>query len=174
MNFQELLVHRKSVRKYLAKTIEVEKIKALKKAALLSPTGKRKDHWDFVFIENKTTLNKLAQSKVNGSKLIGNAPLAIVVVGDNSVSDTWIEDCSIASIILQLQAEDLELGSCWVQIHKRPHDEVTSSEEYVRAVLNIPEAKNILSIIAIGYPENKRETSKDEDLMWEKIHSEKF
>ena len=174
MNFQELLVHRKSVRKYLAKTIEVEKIEALKKAALLSPTGKRKNHWDFIFIENKTTLNKLAQSKVNGSKLIGNAPLAIAVVGDNSASDTWIEDCSIASIILQLQAEDLELGSCWVQIHKRPHNEETLAEDYVRAVLNIPEAKNILSIIAIGYPENKREASKDEDLMWEKIHSEKF
>lgn len=174
MNFQELLFQRKSVRKYLDKAIEPEKIKTLKKAALMSPTGKRKKHWDFIFIEKKTTLDKLANSKAHGSKLIGGAPLAVAVIGDNDVSDTWIEDCSIASIVIQIQAEDLELGSCWVQIHKRPHNEDVLSEDYVRSVLDIPRTKNILSIIAIGYPEEKRAVNKNEDLLWDKIHDEKF
>ncbi|MDA3880942.1 MAG: nitroreductase family protein [Prolixibacteraceae bacterium] len=174
MNFQELLFQRKSIRKYLDKPIESEKIEALKRAILLSPTGKRKNHWDFIFVENKATLTSLADSKLHGSKLIGNAALAVAVIGDNDVSDTWIEDCSIASIILQLQAEDLGLGSCWVQIHKRPHSEEVMSEEYVRILLDIPETKNVLSIVAIGYPEEKRPATKETDLLWNKIHDEKF
>lgn len=174
MNFQELLFQRKSIRKYLDKAIEPEKIDILKKAALLSPSGKRNNHWDFIFIENEITLNKLADSKTHGSKLIGNAALAVAVIGDNNVSDTWIEDCSIASIILQLQAEDIGLGSCWVQIHKRQHNESLMSEEYVRNILNIPDSKNVLSIIAIGYPQEKRPANREEDLLWDKIHEEKI
>lgn len=174
MNVQKLLFQRKSIRKYLDKAIEPEKIDALKKAALLSPTGKRKNHWDFIFIENKTTLNKLADSKTHGSKLIGNAALAVAVIGDNEVSDTWIEDCSIASIIIQLQAEELRLGSCWVQIHKRQQSENLMSEDYVRNVLSIPDSKNVLSIIAIGYAEEKRPANREEDLLWDKIHEERF
>ena len=150
MEFQKLLFKRKSIRKYQNKAIEPEKVELLKKAALLAPTGKRKNHWHFIFIENKDTLQKLASSKMHGSKLIEKAALAVAVIGDSKISDTWIEDCSIASIILQLQGEDLGLGSCWVQIHKRPHDENTMAEEYVKKSLEIPEDKSVLSIVAFG------------------------
>jgi nitroreductase len=172
MNFQELLFQRKSIRKYIDKPIEPEKINALKKAALLSPTGKRKNHWDFIFIENKETLQKLSESKMHGSKLIGNASLAVAVIGDSEISDTWIEDCSIASIILQLQGEDLGLGSCWVQIHKRPHNETVMAEDYVKSLLKIPERKNVLSIVAFGYPDDKRPANSEDNLLRNKIHTD--
>ncbi len=171
MDFQELLFQRKSIRKYQNKSIETEKVEQLKKAALLSPTGKRKNHWDFIFIENKDTLKHLSESKMHGSKLIENAALAVAVIGDSEVSDTWIEDCSIASIILQLQGEDLGLGSCWVQINKRPHNENTMAEDYVKELLNIPEDKNVLSIVAFGYPDEKRPATSEDDLLWNKIHT---
>lgn len=171
MDFQELLLQRKSIRKYQNKSIEPEKVEQLKKAALLSPTGKRKNHWDFIFIENKDTLKRLSESKMHGSKLIENAALAIAVIGDSKVSDTWIEDCSIASIILQLQGEDMGLGSCWVQIHKRPHDENTMAEEYVKKSLEIPEDKSVLSIVAFGYPDEKRPANNENELLWNKIHA---
>ena len=41
------------------------------------------------------------------------------------------EDASIAAIIMQLQAQDLGLGSCWVQIYGREKDETISAEEYI-------------------------------------------
>lgn len=174
MSFSNILLNRKSTRKFNSNKVEPNKIELLKKAALLSPTGKRKNHWDFVFIENKETLAKLSTSKEHGSKLIENAALAIVIIGDLNESDTWIEDCSIASIILQLQAEELGLGSCWVQIHKREHSKELSAEDYIKELLQIPCNKNVLSIIAIGYPLEERAPNKNPELLYHKIHLEKF
>ncbi|HKK81006.1 MAG TPA: nitroreductase family protein, partial [Prolixibacteraceae bacterium] len=119
----------------------------------------------------KETLKALSDSKMHGSKLIKNAALAVAVIGDSEISDTWVEDCSIASIILQLQGEDLGLGSCWVQINKRPHNESSMAEDFVKELLKIPEGKNVLSIIAFGYPDEKRPATIEEDLLWNKIHT---
>jgi nitroreductase len=174
MLISELLVSRRSVRKFTEQSIENEKIELIKKAAILSPTGKQKNHWDFIFITKKELLEKLSKSKTHGSKLIAGAGLAVVIIGDPTASDTWIEDCSIASIIIQLQALDLGLGSCWVQINKREHDALTSSEKYVKQILEIPESKRVLSIIAIGYPAEKRAPIGESELLYHKIHSQKY
>ena len=53
------------------------------------------------------------------------------------LSDVWIEDCSIAAIIVHLAAESLGLGSCWIQVRNRQHNAETTSEDYVRDVLGI-------------------------------------
>jgi nitroreductase len=174
MSFSKLITSRRSIRKFTEDRIEDEKIELLKKAAILSPSGKQKNHWDFIFVTDKSILEKLSRSKTHGSKLIAGAGLAVVIVGDPTVSDTWIEDCSIASIIIQLQALDLGLGSCWVQIDKREHDETISSEQYVKQIMEIPESKKVLTIIAIGYPSEKRAPFGDSELMYHKIHCEKF
>jgi nitroreductase len=174
MELYNILLNRKSCRDFKPDSIEAGKINILQKAALLSPTGKRKNHWHFVFVSDKELLSKLAQCKPHGSKLIEKAPLAVIVVGDSELSDTWIEDCSIASIILQLQAEELGLGSCWVQLHKRFFNEKTTSGEYVGKLISLPENKEILSIIAIGYPKNKRPANDESSLLFDKIHSEQF
>ncbi len=174
MTFYEILINRKSCRKFTTQPIEEEKIETLKKAALLSPTGKRKNHWDFIFVRDNDLLAQLSDCKPHGSKLIRNAQLAVVVLGSPEISDTWIEDCSIASIILQLQAEELGLGSCWVQVHKREHNENTSAEKHVKDLLQIPENKEILSVIALGYPHEKKEANKESELLFERIHFEKY
>lgn len=174
MNFNQIISNRRSTRKFQETNIEPEKIEQLKQAILLSPTGKSKNHWDFIFVQNPKTLAELSQSKEHASQLIASSKLAVVVVGSPTISDTWIEDCSIASIVLQLQAEDLELGSCWVQIHKRKHNENTTSEAFVKELLNIPEEKAVLSIIAIGYPELRRAPINKLELLFKKIHEEKF
>lgn len=174
MSFAEILRNRRSVRSFLDKKIETEKIEILKKALLMSPTGKSKNHWDFIFVQNKNMLNELSNSKQFGSKLLETATMGVVILGDSKASDTWIEDCSIASILLQLQAEELELGSCWIQIHKRPHNDNLSAEEFVKEKLNIPSEKSVLSIVALGYPAKKRAPIEESELLFQKIHSEMF
>ncbi|MCF8357818.1 MAG: nitroreductase family protein [Prolixibacteraceae bacterium] len=174
MDFSELLLKRRSIRKFQPERVKPEDIELLKRAALLSPTGKRKNHWDFIFVEEKETLKKLALCKPHGARLIENSALAVVVIGDPEVSDTWIEDCSIASIILQYQAQELGLGSCWVQVDKREHSQGKPSGEYIKPLLNIPETKKVLSVIAIGHPAEKRDPAEEKDLLWGRIHSEVF
>ena len=174
MPFIDLLLNRRSKRKFKSDNIEDEKIELLIASALLSPSGKKKNHWDFIVVRESESLEKLSLCKPHSASLIASAPLAIVVVGDPSVSDTWIEDCSIASIIVQLEAEDLGLGSCWVQVRNRVHENEQPSAEYIKSLLGIPSSKEVLSVIAIGYPDEQKKPNDLKNLMFEKIHHEKF
>jgi nitroreductase len=173
-SFSELLRTRRSIRKYLPQAVEHDKIKKITHAALMSPASKRSNPWEFIVVENKETLQKLADSRPHGSQLLAGSPLGIVVVADTTKSDVWMEDASIASIIIQLQAHDLGLGSCWVQVYGRWKDDQTSTESYIRELLDIPAHYAVLSIISIGYPDESRKPFESEKLQTEKIHTEKF
>jgi nitroreductase len=85
-----------------------------------------------------------------------NAPLAIVVCSDPGKCDVWVEDCSIAALIIHLVATDLGLGSCWIQIRLRDHDSKISAEEYVKQQLRLKENLTVEAIIAIGYPKEEK------------------
>lgn len=166
----ELLLKRRSIRKYKDKLPEKDKLEKLIKCLLLSPSSRNLRPWEFIVIDDKPTIEKLAKSKEHGSSFLSGAPLVVVVLGQPEKSDVWIEDTAIASTILQLAAQDLELASCWVQIRERMHDTKTSSEDYVRSILNIPPNLRVESIIALGYPAEKKEPQRPELLDFAKIH----
>ncbi len=166
----ELLRKRYSVRKYTNQPIPTDKIDILKESLLRSPTSRNFRPWRFIFVDDKVLLGELAKSKMSGSALIKGAALGVVICGDESISDVWIEDCSIASILLQMSAQSIGLGSCWVQIRNRHTAQGTSSQEYVRKVLAIPENISVESIIAIGYPAEKKEPAKLENLPADRFH----
>lgn len=170
----EILKNRRSVRQFIDKKIEDEKIKILKKSLLLSPTSRNLEPCEFIMVRNKETLKKLSKAKPHGATFLENCDTAFVICGDIDKSDVCVEDCSIASIILQLTAESLELGSCWAQVRLRRHNENTLSEQYVKDTVNLPESFTVISIIGIGYPEKKPEPKPDESLKTEKIHIEKY
>jgi len=170
----DIIRQRRSIRKFTGQTVEEDKLEELLEAALRSPASKSANAWEFVVVQNRGLIQQLAGSKPHGSKLLETAPLAIVVTADESKTEAWIEDCSVASAFLQLTAQSLGLGSCWVQIRGRSHSEEMTAEEYVRGVLAIPSNLNILSIIAIGYPAQERRLIDRKDLQWEKIHHDKF
>ena len=119
-------------------------------AALLSPTSKNSHSWQFIVVDDKEMLEKLSRSKEHGSKFVADCALAVVVLGNPIVSDVWVEDASIASIAMQLQAEDIGIGSCWVQIRERQYNDHISAEDHIRDLLDIPMPYEILSIIAFG------------------------
>lgn len=173
-NFFDLLKNRRSIRKYLPKTIEAEKINKITTAALMSPASKRSNPWEFIVVQDKEMLQTLAGCRPHGSKLLENSPLGIVVIADTTKSDVWIEDASIAALNIQLQAQDLGLGSCWVQIYNREKEEGITAEEYIRELLNIPSHYAVLNIVSIGYPDEERKPYDEEKLAYDKIHNEKY
>jgi nitroreductase len=162
------------MRKFTEEELTQDQVVTLMKAALMSPTSKRSNGWQFIVVDDKELLKKLSFSKAQASQFVANASLAIVVAADPLASDVWIEDASIASIILQLQAEDMGLGSCWIQIRERFTASGVPSDEYVREVLDIPLQLQVLSIIAIGHKGMERKPFSEEHLQWEKIHLNKF
>lgn len=173
-DFQQLIINRRSIRKFTEEALTPEQVELILKAALMSPTSKSSNAWQFLLVEDKEILEKLSLCKKMGSKPIAGCALAIVVMADPFTSDVWIEDASIASIMMQLQAEDLGLGSCWIQIRERNTAADTPSDEYIRELLDIPLQMQILSIIAIGNKVQERPPFDEEKLQWEKIHVGKF
>lgn len=169
-SFSDLIKNRRSMRKFTDEELTQEEVVALMKAALMAPTSKRSNSWQFVVVDDKEVLRKLSCCKEQASQFIADAALAVVVMADSMASDVWIEDASIASIYLQLQAEDLGLGSCWVQVRERFASPGVSSDEYVHEVLDIPLQLQVLSIIAIGHKGMERKPFDEEHLQWEKIH----
>ena len=95
--------------------------------------------------------------------------LGVVICADEQKSDVWIEDCSIVSILVQMTAQSIGLGSCWIQIRKRMFNDQKSSEDYIKDLLNMPGDFKVESIIAVGYPVEKREPIRQEDLKYEKV-----
>lgn len=173
-NFLELLKNRRSYRRFTEQAIESEKIEQLKKAVLMSPAGKRSNPWEFIFVQDKETLAKLSACREHGAEFVAGAALAVVIVGDTEKSDTWVEDCSIAAIILQLTASSLGLGSCWAHCRNRKQADGTTAEEVVRNLLHIPSKYGVLNIVGIGYKAEERKPFDEEKLQLEKIHTEKF
>lgn len=173
-DFQQLITNRRSIRKFTDEPLTPEQVETIMKAALKSPASKSANPWQFVLVEDKETLDKLSYCKKSGSRLIAGCALAIVVLADPMTSDVWIEDASIASIMIQLQAEDLGLGSCWVQVRERFTMSDTPSDEYIRELLDIPLQMQVLSVIAIGHKAQERPPFDEEKLQWEKIHIGKF
>jgi nitroreductase len=149
----ELLRKRRSIRKFKKDRIDQARMEDLKEAALRSPSSRDIRPWKFYFVQDAEVIERLSRCKEHGATFLKNAPLAVVVCGDETVSDVWIEDCSIAAIILHLTAESLGLGGCWIQVRNRRYNAECTSEDYVRKVLGIAGPLRVLAIIAIGLPE---------------------
>lgn len=174
MNFSELITKRRSIRKFTDEPIKPEDVELIFKAGLKAPSSKNAKPCYFIAVEDKELLSKLSQSKKMGAKLIADSSLSIVVAADPFTSSVWIEDASIAAIMMQLQAEDLGLGSCWVQIRGRFTAEETPSEEYIKELLDIPMQLQVLCVLSFGHKAQEKSPIDDDNLAWDKVHIGKF
>ena len=165
----ELLRNRRSVRKFTSEAIEPEKVELLKETVLRSPTSRNIKPWEFIFVDDREILRQLSLSKPHGARFLQHAALGLVVCADGEKSDVWTEDCSIASILVQMVAQSIGLGSCWIQIRNRMFDDETTSQEYVRNLLKMPVNIEVESIVALGYPAEKKEPISRDDLDYTKV-----
>ena len=170
----DLLRKRRSIRKFLSRPIEPEKIEIIMEALLRSPTSRNHMPWEFIFVTETGILADLAKAKKEGSEFLKEAALGIVILADESKSDVWIEDCSIAGIVVQLTAESLGLSSCWAQIRMRKHDDGMSSEDYIRGLFHLDKSLRVEAVIGIGYPAETKRGLQKEDLFYGKIHTNMF
>lgn len=169
----ELLKQRRTIRKYKDTKIPQNILDELLASALTAPSGLNKKPVEFIVVDNKEILHKLAECKNMGTLGFHTAPLAIVVTADAIKSDTWVEDASIASTIIQLSAQHLGLGSCWIQMRNR-QCATGNSEKAIADLLNIPENFGVLSVLTIGYPAEEKEAYNDSDLDFTKVHYNSF
>jgi len=165
----DLLYHRRSIRKFTVESIAADDRDKLIEALLLSPSSMNKRPWRFIIIEDKALIKETIGAKAHGTKALDSAAIAIAVIGLTDIVDVWVENCAIASIVVQLEAESLGLGSCWIQIRGRKTENGTDSEEYLRNLLELKGSETVDAIIAIGHPDESLPAYTKEDLDFSKI-----
>ena len=162
----ENIAERKSVRKYLNKSVEEDKIDAMVKAGMAAPSGMDRRPWEFVGVTDREALDSMA-AKLPYAKMLTNAPLAIVVCGDTTRSSYWYLDCSAATQNVLLAAEALGLGAVWTAAY--PYEDRI---DVVRQNTGLPENIVPLCVIPIGYPDGPQKAKDKFDL--QRVHRNKY
>lgn len=172
MDAIEAIFKRRSVRDYVKKEIEDEKIEILLKAGMYAPSAGNEQPWHFIVIKNKDVLSKLAEAHPY-AKMLKKANVAIVVCADKKLSryedDFWVLDCSASTQNILLAATALGIGSVWIGIYpnkKRIED--------VSRILEIPENVIPVSIVSLGYPKGDVFKELPERFKRERIHYENW
>ena len=169
----ELLSNRRSIRKFTSQAVSDEQLEKLLAAALLAPSSKDTRPVELVAVRDKAMIAALAACRDSGTMPLRTATLALAVTADTGKADVWVENASIAALLVQLEAERLGLGSTWVQMRLRTNGD-HSAEEDVRKTLGIPENYGVLCLLAIGYKDEEKQPRQLDASDWARTHSERF
>jgi nitroreductase len=139
---------RKSVRAYLARPVEDEKLNVVLEAARLAPSASNRQEWRFVVVREIEIRKKLAAA-AGGQAFVGEAPVLIVACAE---TDGHVMRCgqlcypidvAIALDHMSLAAVELGLGSCWIGLF---------DEKKVKEILHIPDEIRVVELMLLGYP----------------------
>ena len=164
------IVERYSVRKYLDKDVEEEKLREVLEAGRLAPSACNYQPWKFIVVRDKETRKKIAEP-TTWAKFIAEAPVLIVAckVRDGFLMGGWYDsailDIGIALDHMTLQATHLGLGTCWIG---------DFNEKLVKELLEIPENVRVVALLTLGYPREKKIPKKKRKPFEEVISFEKF
>lgn len=169
MEMIDIIRKRFSARKYKDVDIESDKEDILRECLRLAPSGKNAQPWKFIFVKDKEIREKLKKACKNQVS-VGEAPLVVVGCGFPekaypAMGGYWNSvtcDISIAFTQLMLTAAEQGLGTCWIGAFY---------EEEVKDVLNIPENVMVVSLMTVGYSDekgNKNRMRQDEIICYEK------
>jgi nitroreductase len=148
MNVFDAIRKRSSVRSFMNKPIEDEKLVAVLEAGRLAPSAKNLQEWRFIIVKDHKTRRKLAYA-ANAQMFVGEAPVVIVAC---AVTDEHVMSCgqlcypinvAIALDHISLAAIELGLGTCWIGAF---------DAEKVKEILAIPEDVKVVDMMPLGYP----------------------
>lgn len=165
---------RRSIRKYSDRQLDAEQVKLILEAGLLAPTSKSSRAWEFIVVDDRDMLEKMSQCKPAGAAPIGRCAMAVVVAVDAEKTEPWIEDASVAATMMMLQAADLGIGSCWIQVRDRYMADGTPSQEYIQELLEMPDTLPVVCVLTFGYPAEERKPQDTDKLLWERVHIAKW
>ncbi len=146
------ILNRRSIRKYEDKPVEKEKIEKILKAAMQAPSAANQQPWEFLVIENKETLKKLADMSPY-SKMVGSAPLAILLMARKEgliFPDCVPQDMGAAAENLLLEVADLGLGAVWLGVTP-----MIDRMEFTKKLFDLPDSIQPFALIPIGYPDGQ-------------------
>lgn len=159
---------RRSIRKYTNEKLSSDMIHQLLEAGMCAPSTHNKKSAEFIVIQDRDTLNRFAEyGKYH--KMLKEAPCAFLVCGNTEkmgVHDFMINDCSAAIENILIAATGLELGAVWLGI------KIDEMKDFYKLECNLPEHIIPVGLVAIGYPDEVKETGNRYDES--RVHLERY
>ncbi len=159
------ILNRRSVREYASESIDDECLIEIIKAGQFAPSAKGIHAVEFIIVKDRQVKSDI--SEIVGQEFVKEAPVLIVPVCDTAKTAFSVQDLSIASENMFLQAVALGLGTVWKNV--RPE-----WSGGVKKVLGVPEQYAVINIIPVGFPKNKPEPHSDKGFDKKKIYAEKW
>mgnify|MGYP000185424315 CR=1 FL=1 len=167
----DVIFNRRSIRRYKEQPVEEEKIDKLLRAAMQAPSAVNQQPWEFIVVRDKNTLNKLAGISPY-SKMIADAPLAIVVLGNDDrmrLQHHWQQDLAAATQNILLEAVYLGLGAVWLGV--APAED---RMDYIRNIFGLSKKLKPFCVIPVGYPAEGQENKFIDRFDPTRVHYDKY
>jgi len=148
-DFLDVLLSRRSIRKYTDKEISEKIVNTIIKAGNSAPSAKNKRPYHYIIIKDKETLKELSTVDSNSS-MINQANVCIIVCGDKNIQgiiEFLIEDCSAVTQNMLLAIHSLNLGAVWCGIIMN-----SVMYKYLLKKFEMPDKIIPINLISIGYP----------------------
>lgn len=168
----ETIMSRRSIRKYLDKPVEHEKLATVAKCGINAPNAMNQQQWavrvveDQNFIKETTEIFKKAMPEMvkrdaNFKNMYRNAPNIIVVATPKG--DSWgLLNAGLLGENMMIAAKALGLGTCCLGSPARFLQDNEACKSYV-AKLNLPQDYEICYVLAIGYPDEAPEAKQRDE-----------
>jgi len=142
----EALMTRRSIRRYKKDPVPPEMLEKILEAGRWAPSASNSQPWDFIVITEPELKRRVARAHMYGLFLI-EAPLGIAVIVDPWQSSCPVQDGTLAAYSMWMAAHGLGLGACWIN--------PGGNDAAVRELLHIPQGKELICVLSIGYPAQK-------------------
>ena len=152
MELYEAIRNRRSVRAYVDRPVEAEKLQRVLEAGRLSPSARNRQERKFLVVQDARRRQELAEAA--DQAWIANAPVLIAVVGTTPHAVMHCDiptdpvDCAIAIDHMTLAAVAEGLGTCWLGHFV---------QDACRKMLGVPDTAKIVELLALGYPQDQPE-----------------
>ena len=154
MDVLEAIRNRRSIRSYLDKEVEEEKVDIILEAGRWAPSASNKQAWQFIVVRDLEIRKKLAKAHPFG-RWMDQSPVVIVVLGDPEIHPKYhLCDPHNAVQNMLLAAFSLGLGTCWMGVRDG------AVEPEFRKILNIPENLRVVCAVSVGYSDVDRNSSR--------------
>ncbi|MBD3307487.1 hypothetical protein GF339_13745 [candidate division KSB3 bacterium] len=169
MQFSEILLKRRSIRKYLDQAVDMDLVQEIIHDATFAPSAGNEQPWQFIIVTDTDLLQRISDDcKTNLLARIANnpndyaqkyqkmlqnpafqifyhAPCLIIIGGERHVKNLDV-DCTLAASYIMMSATARGLGTCWINFAR----EITDPE--ILSQLGLPDTYTIVAPIILGYP----------------------
>ncbi len=165
----ETISNRGTIRRYLDESISQENLIKIIESARFSQSAANRQPWQFIIVTDVSMKKNLSKASRNQESVSTAAAVIVCLANPTEAAkvgpfEGFLIDGSIAIENMVLTSWELGIGSCWIGAY---------DEKTVKELLGIPENLRVISLLTLGYP-NEKPKAKNRKILTDILHYERY